>query len=343
MKLLKSAVLAICLTQPVISFAQAKSTDAFVCAKMPSPVITLDHGSRYIAKDDSRSKFDTESNADVNAQLAPVDDFISALSQAANHALTSDEDQQLAADCVITGLAAWARVNALSELGTMNAQLSAPSRIAGLAFAYAQVRPLLAQSTETVLIEAWLKARAVATMLYFDTDAPKNASRNNLRAWAALAVARIGLTVQDDIMLSWADASVRLVVCDVAADGSLPLEMRRKELALHYQLHSVAPLVITAALLQAAGHDLFMACDRAIHRTVAFVLNAFDDPELAKAISGYDQTYFSGKDDLRGFEMAWASAYLSLFYSPALTGFTEKFGDLGNSKLGGRQSLLWGM
>ncbi len=339
----RTAILALWLTQPVAVWAQETTSDAFVCGAVPTPVVTLDHGSRYVAEDDSRSDFDEASNADVNAQLAPVDDFISALSEAANRALSSETERQAALDCVLSGLAIWANADALSDLGTMNAQLSAPSRIAGLAFAYAQVQPLLQESGDRTLVEGWLADRARATMIYFDTDAPTNASRNNLRAWAALAVARIGLTVNDAAMIDWADASVRLVVCDIGEDGSLPLEMAREDLALHYQLHAVTPLVITAALLQSQGHDLFMACDGAIHRAVRFVLAAFDDPSLVERITGYEQTYFTGNEDLRGFELAWASAYLSLFYAPELTDFVESFGELGNSKLGGRQSLLWGM
>ena len=352
MNRLTGFVLAICLIQPAITVAQetvpAEDTKptSFVCAPAATPVITLDHGSRYVAKDDSRSEFDEASNADVNAQLAPVDDFITALAKAANLALdanTDPADKKAAADCVLSGLTLWAAAGALGDLGTMNAQLSSPSRIAGLAFAYAQIQPLMPASADHDLVEAWLADRARAIMTYFDTEAPKNASRNNLRAWAALAVARIGLTVKDDQMIEWADASVRRVACDAKPDGSLPLEMARKELALHYQLHAVGPLVITAALLQKPSEDdLFSACDGAIHRSVAFVLAAFDDPKLVEQLTGHKQTYFSGDEDLRGFEIAWAHAYLSLFESPELAEFTKRFGELGNSKLGGRQSLLWG-
>lgn len=340
---LKVAIVALCLAQPGGLAAQETVPEAFVCGPVPEPVVTLDHGSRYVAEDDSRSEFDETSNAEVNEQLAPVDDFISALSQAANYALSSADDNQVAADCVLSGLATWAKADALSNLGTMNAQLSAPSRIAGLAFAYAQVQPMLPGSADRTLVEGWLSDRARATMAYFDTEAPTNASRNNLRAWAALAVARIGLTVEDRAMIDWADASVRRVVCDVAKDGSLPLEMAREELALHYQLHAVTPLVVTAALLQTQGNDLFMACDGAIHRTVQFVLAAFADPSLVEGITGYEQTYFTGNEELRGFELAWADAYLSVFHAPDLVDFVESFGALGNSKLGGRQSLIWGM
>ena len=326
---------------PAMAMAQDTPAKPFVCPDVPAPVVSLDHGSRYVAGDESRSDFDATSNQEVDAQLKPVDTFITDLSLAANRAMSTPEDQPAAASCVLKSLVVWAKADALSKLATMNAQLSAPSRIAGLAFAYAQVQPFLTSPDDQALVEGWLAARATATMRYFDTEAPKNASRNNLRAWAGLAVARIGLTVDDSAMVDWADATVRLVVCQAEPDGSLPLEMARQELALHYQLHAVSPLVVTAALLQDSGRDLFSACDGALHRAVGFALAAFADPEMVSTLTGHDQSYFDGTEDLRGFELAWAEAYLSLFPSPPLEAFVAEYGALANSKIGGLQSLLW--
>ncbi len=322
--------------------AFADEADPFTCPATPAPVVALDHGSRYVAEDDSRSRFDETSNDDVNAQLKPVDTFISDLVGIANQAISTPADRAAAADCVRSALAVWAEADALSDLATMNAQLSAPSRIGGLAFAYAQIRPFLPNSDDTALVEGWFADRARATMDYFDNDAPPKASQNNLRAWAGLAVARIGLTVEDPAMIDWADATVRLVACQAAPDGSLPLEMARQELALHYQLHAVGPLVVTASLLQARGHDLFEACDGAVRRAVNFVVAAFADPSLVETVAGHPQTYFDGSDELAGFELAWSTAYLSLFNDPRLQKLVSEYGALSNSKLGGRQSLLWG-
>ena len=143
-------------------------------------------------------------------------------------------------------------------------------------------------------------------------------------------------------LIDWADETVRLVACQASRDGSLPLEMARKGLALHYQLHAVTPLVVTAALLQARGHDLFLTCDRAIPRAVNFILDGFDDPELVEEIAGQPQSYFDGSEDLRNFELAWAQSYLSLFDESRLSEFVASYGPLGNSKIGGKQALLWG-
>jgi poly(beta-D-mannuronate) lyase len=334
-------------TQPpakveVAAKADAKAADPpvpFVCPALGPPVIRLDHGSRYNAKDKSHSNFDNASNAEVNAQLKPVDDFVSDMVGAANTALSATEPKATA--CVVDGLTAWASAGALGDMGSVNAGLSVPSRVAGLAYAWAEVKPLVQDGAQSDAIESWLAGLAHASMDFFDSEAPGHSARNNLRAWAGLAVARVGLTLKDEAMIDWADASVKLVACSAAPDGSLPLEMARKELALHYQLHALTALVTTAVLLQQEGHTLFQACDGSLHRSIRFAVEAFADPTLVTKLAGAKQSYFDGSDKLQGFELAWAAGYLATFYDPELAAFVKPFKPLANSKLGGLQSLLW--
>ncbi|TNC50856.1 alginate lyase [Rubellimicrobium rubrum] len=321
----------------------AGKAEGFTCPAVPDPVVTLEYGSRYTAESEDRSDLDAETNAEVDRALGPVDDFIIDLANAANRAEEGGEDAVLAADCVVDAVAVWAEANALSDLGSMNAEISTPSRLGGIALAYLQARPHAAQSDDAqqTVIEDWLQERMLSTMAYFDNEAPERASQNNLRAWAGLAAAAVGTATSNGDITGWAADTVELVACQADSDGALPLEMARGPRALQYQLHATAPLVVGAALLSEAGADLFAACDGAIHRIVNFVPQAFEDPDLVAEKAGETQTYFDGEDELEGWELAWAEAYLSKFDSPALAGMVEEFRPLANSKLGGAQDLFW--
>ena len=323
--------------------APPASDDAFVCAPTPEPVVSLTYGSHYTEDSADRSDLDEDANAEVEEALGPVDDFIGELAQAANRAQSGGSDATLAADCVVDAVHAWAEADALSDLGSMNAQISSPSRLGGIAMAYFQSKPhaTALDPTRQEVIESWLQERMTATMAYFDTEAPPNASRNNLRAWAGLAAAAVARSTGNEEIADWAAESVELVACQADEDGALPLEMARGPRALHYQIHAVGPLVVAAALLAEDGRDLFSSCDGALHRIVAFVPNAFEDPELVNAKADEEQTYFEGDDELRGFELAWAEAYLSRFDDPRLASFVEGYRPLANSKFGGNQDLLW--
>lgn len=326
-------------TQEQVPLAASESEPDFVCFAAVAPVVNLDFPSRYTDDSKDRSDFDEAANAAVEAALGPVDDYIVDLINAANAVLAAPGDAtKPAADCVVDRLHDWAAANALNSQSAA-AQMSVPSRVGAMAMAYAQVRATSTADSRQPVIEAWLAARTQATMSFFDTQAPPRASQNNLRAWAALGVGQVGLILNDPVMLDWAAASLRLVGCTAAADGSLPNEMWRGTLALHYQLHAMSPLVVGSALLAAHDPDLFAACDGAISRAARFALRAARDPGLVQAITGKPQKFDPA--DLRSFEFAWITAYLTLTDDPVAAEFAAQFDQLSNSKLGGRQELLW--
>lgn len=323
--------------------APAAAEDAPKCPPEGKPVVTLGFGSRYTDDSKNRSDFDEEGDKAVTAALKPIDDFIADLARQTNilnDPKTKPEEAQVAAACVMQRVLAWARADALSDLQTQGANLSAPSRVGGIAFAYAAALKALPDPEGKEEIEAWLLARAQQTMAFFDTEAPPRASQNNLRAWAGLAVTRVGLLLDDAALIDWGAASAQLVACTAKEDGSLPNEMWRGKLALHYQLHAVAPLVTTAALLKDSRPDLFSACEGALARVVRFTLDGLNDPAPVEKITGKQQTV-GGTRKPRDFELAWVPAYLTLDPDPKIADLVAEVKELGNSKLGGDQRLLW--
>jgi poly(beta-D-mannuronate) lyase len=317
--------------------------DAPKCPSDEQPVVSLGFGSRYTDDSENRSDFDAESDKAVTAALKPIDDFITDLARQTNilnDPKSKPEEAEQAAACVMDSILAWARADALSDLKTQGANLSAPSRVGGIAFAYAAALKTLPQPEGKEEIEAWLLARAKQTMAFFDTEAPPRASQNNLRAWAGLAVTRVGLVLDDPALIDWGAATASLVACTAKTDGSLPNEMWRGKLALHYQLHAVAPLVVTAALLREERPELLVACDRAIPRIVRFTLDGLEDPAAVVTITGEKQTV-GGPRKARDFELAWLAAYLTLDPDPKIADQAASVKELGNSKLGGDQRLLW--
>ncbi|WP_295078339.1 alginate lyase family protein [Tabrizicola sp.] len=333
----RSFALLLLLASPVAAEEAAK------CPIDTKPVVTLGFGSRYTDDSENRSDFDEESDKAVTEALKPIDDFITDLAKQTNilnDTETKPEEAQKAAACVMESILAWAKADALSELTTQGANLSAPSRVGGVAFAYGAALKVVPQPAGKAEIEAWLRDRSKQTMAFFDTKAPPRASQNNLRAWAGLAVTRVGLVLDDPALIDWGAETLRLVACTAEADGSLPNEMWRGKLALHYQLHAVAPLVTTAALLQDERPGLFTDCDGALRRIVAFTLDGLDDPAAVEKITGKKQTV-GGTRKARDFELAWIAAYLTLDPDPGIAARVEKVKELGNSKLGGNQRLLW--
>lgn len=312
---------------------------SFACPAVPSPVVALNFGSRYTDDSKTRSDIDEVSNAEVDQALQPVEKFIGELMKMANTALIDGDTGR--ADCVLDWLDQWAGAGALTELETLNVKLAIPARYAGLAIALLQAEtagPLDTVKRERVV--TWLTDVGVAMEEFFETEAPRNAKRANLRAWAGLAAAAIGRLNGDAAMLDWAKGSFELVTCQASPDGSLPLEMNRADKALNYQLHATAPLIVTADLLKFTGYDGYAACEGKLGSIAAFSLAAVEDPAIVQKINGKEQTFQTGKQALEPFMLAWVETLLRHSPNEATDTFVDGFRPLAHAKLGGNLTRL---
>jgi poly(beta-D-mannuronate) lyase len=326
----------------VLSFRSAPASVAATkgCDPIPKPVVSLSFGSRY--KDDSktRSDIDEESDAEVTRSLAPVDDFVQVLIRDANSFRRDPVKNKRLAGCVMAAVDKWATANALSDLGTMNAKLAVPSRLGGIAIGYAQLGDVRdANPAARVRIEAWLKARAEATMHFFDKEATKGASRNNLRAWAGLAVGQIGILLENERMTMWSGDTIRRMIADANPDGSLPLEMKRAKYALHYQLHAVGPLVTAAAMLceTGKGREQDIA---GLRKIVEFSLAGLEDPKKVEVLTGVPQKIRQGYKS-NGGVLAWLEPYIAISHDQNAEAIATAIRPLQNSKLGGNLTRLY--
>lgn len=305
------------------------------CAVTSDPVVSLGLGSRYTADSKTRSDLDEAANTAVNDALKPIDKFIQDISRDANSAQIDPGKQQSKSNCVLSAIHAWAKADALRDMQTMNARIAIPSRIGGIAVAYRQVRDLAPNSaSEKKVIEDWLKRLAVQTTSYFDTEAPKNASRNNLRAWASFAVGEIGIITQDATLANWSLDSNKTMIAQSSPDGSLPLEMGRAKYALHYQLHAVTALFYSIARLCDAGYGDGGIDIEQMRRIAHFSVNGVKNPEIVAAIAGQPQKFDTELKEISS-SLVWLEPYRSLTGEELMKLDMLEIRPLMNSKLGG--------
>lgn len=323
------------------SSALAAEDDA-ACPTFPPPTVTLDYGSRYDESSADRSKLDEESDAEVDAALKDADSFIRQITGLANDARANPGIAAFNAACVVEGVHDWAAADAFGKLETDNAKMTYAARVGGIASAYRQVRDLAdGLSNEKAVIEAWLKKNGDFLIAYWDNDAPPKAKLGNLRLWAAYAVTEIALIVKSQDYINWAFASHRAVLATVSEDGSMPYEMRRGKYALHYQLHALAPLSASAALICHNDYRYSADEEAVIAKAVGFALAGIEDPSKVAEIAGVYQSVPQGLAEQEPFTIAWLEAYLSLVTDGDLDRKLAPLRPLSNSKLGGNLTLLY--
>lgn len=316
--------------------------DDEACPAFPPPTVTLDYGSRYDEGSADRSTLDEDSDAAVDAALKDADDFIREITGLANDARANPAVAPFNAACVINGVHAWAAADAFGKLETENAKMTYAARVGGIASAYRQVRDLADGLTnEKATIEAWLKKNGDFLIAYWDNDAPPKAKLGNLRLWAAYAATEIALIVKSQDYINWAFASHRAVLETVAEDGSMPYEMRRGKYALHYQLHALAPLSASAALICHNDYSYTPDEEAVIENAVGFALAGIEDPSKVAEIAGVHQSVPQGLSEQEPFTIAWLEAYLSLVSDGDLDRKLAPLRPLSNSKLGGDLTLLY--
>jgi len=312
------------------------------CPEAPPPVVSLDYDSRYQADSTTRSDLDAKADAEVNDALAPVDDFLRDLTSLANSGFKQGADRAAIADCVIGQITVWAEAGALSDLKSPASNLTIGARIAGFGLVLLQVLPHTTRDTGPV--KTWLATLQKNQTGFWEADAPEKARMGNLRAWAALSAATAADVLDDPVLRAWSLWSVSYVLCSADPDGSLPQEMSRGKYALKYQLHAIAPLVVTALLLERKGAAVQPLCDKALARVIGFAVADLESGAATEAITGKVQTFFDGSDQIEGFHLAWLAPYLLIDKSDdraALKKLAARYKPLNYSKLGGDQALIW--
>jgi poly(beta-D-mannuronate) lyase len=243
------------------------------------------------------------------------------------------------AHCALAWLDAWARAGALLGQATMQGGFERKWALAGLALAWLELRqaPGLDPAASARVVH-WFGALATAMQPAYENQRSTSA-RNNHAYWAGLAAVATAIATDDRALFDWGIARARLGIAQIAADGTLPLEMARRSKALQYHLFSLAPLVMTAELAAANGVDLY--ADGALHRLARRTLDGVADPAFFVARTGAAQD-FTGGGALGRWHLAWIEPYFARFPAERRDDLLARFRPLANSWLGGDTTVTYG-
>lgn len=196
--------------------------------------------------------------------------------------------------------------------------------LSAVGIAYLKVRPSgLGTAAQQTDIEKWLGLLAVRVREFFDAELARMGGdhENNHLYWAGLAVAAEAIADDDQDAGGWALTAFRIGLDNIQPDGSLKAEMDRGQMAFHYHLYALAPLIMLAELGEANGIDLYAEENGALHRLVKFCEAGLDDPTVIQKRTGVAQVVtlpYSGSD------IGWAVPYVRRFPDAKLSALIAK-------------------
>ncbi len=309
------------LVSPWDAYPPAITQTAYRCPAPPASTLTLDPGTYYT---DSKASI-----TDPAKKLAYQQATEAPTTLSRNAALAADfylEHGSLpAAQCVVTLLNAPAEAHAwtgkmpdYSGVYTQNWTLSA------VAIAYLKVRTAHAATPQQdTAIQAWFDQLAHRITYFFILEASRlgNAKENNHMYWAGLALTAEGIADDDLLNFQWGLGAYQIGIDNIQPDGSLTAETARGQMAMHYHLYALAPLIITAELAEANHIDLYTADSGAIQRLVALCTSALEDPTVFEKRTGIQQIV---EQPYAGSDIGWAVPYVRRFPNPQLSALIAK-------------------
>ncbi len=284
--------------------ASLAATSALGCPLPPPVQKDLDIPRFY--GDAKGSVIDPRQKALHDAAVVPLTTFVRDVTSQADkaHKRSKPAEQQEAASCALAWLTAWAKGDAwLGRMAQAQAEYQRKWDLAGVALAYLKVKSF-ASTEQRRTIEPWLMRFADAARAFFDDASHK---RNNHWYWLGLAVGATAIATDSERHWQIARGIMTDAARDIAADGTLALELARGGRALLYHTFSAMPLVTLAELARAKGEDWYALNDGALHRLVHVTVKGVAEPNLLEARVGVrqDAAPWSG--------MAWLHLYLPRF------------------------------
>ena len=269
--------------------------------------------------------------------VAPIEDFSRATVKAADAFQTTGS--RSAARCVLSRLELTADRKVL--VGRMQAYQSTYVQgwnLGSWAVAWLKVRDSgLASADQSHKITHWLKKIAEDNENYYDGKRQRDSNglsdaHNNHLYWAGFAIAAAGVASNDRALFDWGMNAYREGVRDIRSDGTLPMEMARGQMAFHYHVYALAPLIMLAEFGEANGIDLYAEQNHAIHRLVKRCILGLDDPTFFQQQTGVPQVV---PEEIGAADIGWAQPYTRRFPDAQISALLAKAPWLNYTSWGG--------
>jgi poly(beta-D-mannuronate) lyase len=208
--------------------------------------------------------------------------------------------------------------------------------IGAIAIAYLKVRGSgLIHPEQQHDIRPWIVKVVQQTEDYYDTRRKNGTgdAANNHLYWAGVEISAAGIAANNRELFDWGMETYHAGVAQIEPDGSLPLEMKRGQRALHYHLFAAAPLVYLAEFGEDNGLNLYAEHNYALKKLVALSTRGMVDNSFFVKAAGIAQDTPNGPPTAE--QISWANIYVARFPDPVISKLLAEAPSLSYMYLGG--------
>ncbi len=173
--------------------------------------------------------------------LATLDHTLITILAMADRGLAGDS---ASAVCAGHWLSAWAKGGAmLGHMSSRQAEVERKWRTAGMAVGYLKIRKSV-EAGDRAAIDPWMDE--LADRVVADQGWPRK--RNNHVYWAGFAAGAVGTATGAARHLAFSRRVFDAAMTDIRPDGTLAMELERRQKSLDYTNFALAPLIMAAEL-----------------------------------------------------------------------------------------------
>lgn len=259
-----------------------------------------------------------------------------------NYLLTSDNKY---AHCISFALEKWAEQESLLRFAYNENNLQAwfavewTATASGMAYSVIRDNPTIDAGTKGQ-IEAWLNKVVRKQISY---PGGPTSSRNNHLYWRGLQATIVGVVTNDNYLFRYGISSYISAINALSKKGSLPLEMARGRLALHYQNFAILPLVYIAEIADRQGYDLYGVNNkgRDLHLAISFLMQHISDINYSyhvfKGLGSQDISFTQNTKR----ELNWMEPYYERFQDKKVGKYLQPIRPVYHRWSGGNSSLIY--
>jgi len=297
------------------------------CPPAPQAVVNITSNRFY--SDPAHSIPDPALVEKRRVAIKPLEDFRAEVTRFASR---GQAGSRAWSHCAGHWLVAWAEAGALlGRMSETQAQYERRWAVTSIAMAYLMVKAEL-PAVQRAAIEPWLDR--VADAVAADPTL-RSRNPNNLTYWAGAALGAVGSATGNARHWTTARQIYREGLTHIQPDGSLPREVARGQLALHYHNFAIRSLILLAELSERRGEAGYALENVAIHRLARITFAGFTDPSPMARLAGVEQRPLE-----RG-ALGWLAFYEKRFPGRlARAGAVLDGKDIWDTLTGGNMSLL---